>query len=73
DTALIDLRLGEEDGRIVARSLLQQIPQLRIIFMTGFANWAAIASLESVGRVLRKPFSLDLLVSAILEGMSEPR
>ncbi len=71
DTALIDLRLGNQDGRVVAQQLQVMLPNLDIIFMTGFANWAAIASLESLGRVLRKPFSLELLSSAILESFGE--
>lgn len=73
DAALIDLRLGREDGRSVGHDLLQELSQLHIIYMTGFANWAAIASLESVGRVLRKPFSLDLLSSAVREGILPPK
>lgn len=67
DVALVDLRLGDEDGRVVCDKLRTRVPHMEVVFMTGFANWAAVASLESQRRVLRKPFSVSYLESTIHE------
>lgn len=65
--ALIDLRLDGEDGRMVQEMISTKQPQVKTIFMTAYANWAALTSLESAHRVLRKPFTINYLESTIIE------
>lgn len=71
NVALIDLRLGNEDGRDICDKLLNKYPGMTAVFMTGFANWAAVASLESQQRVLRKPFTITYLESTLSEAVQE--
>lgn len=72
--AVIDLRLGNEDGRKVAELVRAIQPNIKVVFMTGFANWAAIASLETNALILKKPFTFDYLESALRESLEgEPR
>jgi PAS domain S-box-containing protein len=63
--ALIDLHLGDEDGRDVARLLLESFPTMTIIFMTGYANSMRAVENEGKYTLLKKPFPIDTLISLI--------
>ena len=53
DVALIDLRLGAEDGRDTARLLTEAFPSIQIIFMTGFATSVQAINREGKHQVLK--------------------
>lgn len=55
---LLDLVLGNDDGRVLARELTEQMPDVPIVFMTAFAHAAALAEASSQHHLLRKPFEL---------------
>jgi PAS domain S-box-containing protein len=65
DVALIDLRLGEDDGRDTAKILSHSFPTIRIIFMSGYAE--SLLAIEHAGiyKVLKKPFAIDSLIALI--------
>lgn len=65
EMALIDLRLGYEDGRDTANLLLESFPSMKIVFMTGFAD--SLHAIEHEGKfpVLKKPFAIDSLIALI--------
>ena len=65
DLALIDLRLGDEDGRDTARSLVEEFPSVQILFMTGFANSVQLINREGKYEVLKKPFAIDSLIALL--------
>lgn len=65
DCAVIDLRLGNEDGRNVADDLVAQCPSIGIVFVTGFSSAAIIVSTSQDREVITKPFASDELVLAI--------
>ena len=58
DLLLMDLSLGEEDGRDVARALRQQGDRLPLIAVTAFAEPQLRAELQEAGFAdyLHKPF-----------------
>jgi DNA-binding response OmpR family regulator len=70
DLVLLDVRLGSDDGREVARELRGERPEIAIAFFTGSAPVE-----EQVGRladgVLPKPFSLEAL-SEIVRRLASP-
>jgi ActR/RegA family two-component response regulator len=65
EVALIDLRLGDEDGRDVAKLLLESFPSIKIIFMTGYAD--SLRAIEHEGKfpVIKKPFAIDSLIALL--------
>ncbi len=58
DVAIVDLNLGEEDGRAVAERIGATSPSTRIVYMTGFAHAASILEAMKSNVVLRKPFTI---------------
>ena len=70
DVALIDLRLGSEDGRDTAKLLVESFPSVQIIFMTGFANSLREIHREGKYIVLKKPFQINSLISHIRNKVS---
>ena len=65
ETALIDLRLGHEDGRDTAKLLLESFPSMKIVFMTGYADSLHVIEHEGKFQVLKKPFAIDSLIALI--------
>jgi two-component system, NtrC family, response regulator AlgB len=63
DLALLDVRLGEDDGLKVLRNLLVEQPSVHVIIMTAFAKLelAVTAMKEGAKDFLRKPFDLEEL------------
>jgi CheY-like chemotaxis protein len=66
--ALIDLRIGEESGFVVATSLKAQLPDLQVIFMTGYTTLNNVESKVRTEPMLMKPFRLADFMSLINEG-----
>ncbi|MEA2791630.1 MAG: hypothetical protein QOG73_4036 [Acetobacteraceae bacterium] len=68
DLLITDVGLpGGVNGRQLADAARQHRPELRVLFITGYAENAAIASgdLEPGMHVLIKPFAMDVLASRI--------
>ncbi|TRW95217.1 response regulator [Paracoccus sp. M683] len=65
--ALLDIRLGQEDGVEIAARLLARHPGLILVIMTAYASVdSAIAALKAGAYdYLRKPFFLDQLMRAL--------
>ncbi len=70
EVALIDLRLGDEDGRDVAKLLLESFPSMKIIFMSGYADSLLVIENEGKFPVLKKPFAIDSLIALIRNKVS---
>ncbi len=71
DLALIDLRLGNEDGRDTAKLLLESFPSIKIVFMTGYADSLHVIAHEGKFPVLKKPFAIDSLIALIGNKVSQ--
>lgn len=71
EIALIDLRLGNEDGRDTAKLLLETFPHIHIIFMTGYADSLHVIEHEGKFPVLKKPFAIDSLIALIGNKVSQ--
>jgi two-component system OmpR family response regulator len=61
---LLDVRLGEEDGIALARSLREEHPDLRIVFLTGSAPKGS-EELVVADAVIMKPFTLEELSGTV--------
>jgi PAS domain S-box-containing protein len=70
EVALIDLRLGDEDGRDVAKLLLESFPSMKIVFMSGYADSLLAIENEGTFPVLKKPFAIDSLIALIRNKVS---
>jgi len=70
EVALIDLRLGDEDGRDVAKLLLESFPSMKIIFMSGYADSLLVIENEGKFPMLKKPFAINSLIALIRNKVS---
>jgi DNA-binding NarL/FixJ family response regulator len=67
DVAVLDARLGDGDGVELAAKLTSQLPDLRVVIFTGYADadLAAAAAEAGVGWLLSKQGSLDRLLASV--------
>ena len=65
--AVVDLTMPVKDGVEVARELRQLVPNLPILFVSGFSKEQAaeLVSTDDHTQFLRKPFRMDRLAAAI--------
>ena len=61
--------LAGEDGRVLAERLVSRRPDLKVLFMTGYAENAAFANgfLEHGMEMITKPFAMERLASKLRE------
>jgi len=66
DGAIVDLRLPSEDGTDLLSAIAERAPQLlpRMVVITT-AKWRPSGELTRVAAVIRKPFALDELTTAL--------
>jgi len=67
--ALIDIVLGDDDGLELGKQLVELLPNIKIVHMTGYAEHAPVSSFRDKTKVLRKPFEIDLAISLLKEGL----
>ncbi len=67
ECAIIDLRLEGESGLVVARSLRESLPQIRILVLTGYGSIATAVDAMRLGAVdyLSKPADTDQIEAAL--------
>ena len=70
DVALIDLRLGSENGRDVAAKLKKLNDNLHIVYMTGYASTIPRIRRHENYDVLKKPFTISDALIAINKTVS---
>lgn len=64
DFIVTDVRMAKMDGFALATAALKILPELRVLFMTGYAGSEVSARLPGA-KVLQKPFDPDELLVAI--------
>lgn len=71
---LLDLRLGEENGMALLEPMRLQLPNIRIILLTGFASIAsAVAAIKrGADDYLSKPVDIQAVDQALRGDRSEP-
>lgn len=67
ECAVVDLRLEGESGLVVARSLRDRLPQIRILILTGYGSIATAVDAMRLGAVdyLPKPADTDQIEAAL--------
>jgi CheY-like chemotaxis protein len=65
DLLLLDVRLGEDDGVELARSLRSERPDLAIAFLTGSAFGLEAETNAVADAVVQKPFTLEELSETV--------
>lgn len=68
--ALIDIRLGNEDGTDVARALREVLPNINIVYMTGYSSLLPAITASSSDTVLKKPFEISTAIAALTKDKS---
>ena len=68
--ALIDIRLGNEDGTDVARELRDMLPNINIVYMTGYSSLLPTITANSSDTVLKKPFEIETAIAALTKDKS---
>ena len=66
DLLITDIGLpGAVNGLALAKTLLAHRPQIKVLFITGYANAAGITEGLALGKVLSKPFSVTELSDCV--------
>ena len=67
DVVLTDLFMPEMDGIEVIAALRRQFPGVRVVAMSGHSgvDYLSVAKELGAARILRKPFAMDDLLSAV--------
>jgi two-component system, response regulator RegA len=70
DAAVVDLRLGEQDGLTLLEPLRAAGPEMRIVVLTGYASIATAVKAIKLGAddYLAKPVTANAVVDALLRG-----
>jgi CheY-like chemotaxis protein len=72
DLMIVDFAMPGLNGAEVATRALRLRPGQKLLFVTGFADAAAIESAAPGAPVLRKPFAAQQLVTAVGESLQAP-
>ena len=74
DLVVSDVVMPEMDGPALLRAMRARNPDLKIIFVSGYAEDAFAKSLEETEKFdfLPKPFALSALVAKVKETMASP-
>ena len=70
DSALVDLRLNNEDGTDVALALREMFPNINIVYMTGYSSLLPTIAATTHDTVLKKPFEIDTAIAALTKDKS---
>ncbi len=70
DLLLTDVIMPELDGPSLVRQVRAERPELKVLFMSGYADGAALDDIE--GEFLAKPFTLKALAEAVKRGLARP-
>jgi two-component system response regulator RegA len=70
DAAIVDLRLGEQDGLTLLGPLRKAGPKMRIVVLTGYASIATAVKAIKLGAddYLAKPVTASAVVDALVRG-----
>ncbi|HYJ08368.1 MAG TPA: response regulator [Polyangiaceae bacterium] len=68
--AVVDLRIGDESGLAVIKSLLSKDPATRVVMLTGYGSIATAVEAMRLGAVhyLTKPADADEILTALRRG-----
>jgi two-component system, response regulator RegA len=71
--AVVDLRIGDESGLDVLRTLLAKDPATRVVVLTGYGSIATAVEAMRLGAVhyLTKPADADQILAALKRGTTE--
>ena len=69
DLVVIDFVMPGLSGAEVARRILAQVPEQRLLFVSGYSETAAITSVAPDAPLLTKPFRADALDAAVREAL----
>lgn len=67
--AVVDLRIGNDSGLKVCQMLLDNIPNIQIVILTGYASIATAVEAIKLGVIqyLTKPTDVDTILNALMQ------
>ena len=68
DFAVVDLRLGAENGLKAVETIMKELPDCRLVVLTGYSSVATAVEAIKLGAAnyLTKPTSVDVIEKALL-------
>jgi PAS domain S-box-containing protein len=74
DLLLTDVVMPEMSGRVLARTLHESMPRLRVLYMSGYADDTVVRHglVEAGLELLQKPFTVRALVSRVRQVLDAP-
>jgi two-component system cell cycle sensor histidine kinase/response regulator CckA len=66
---LTDVVMPGMNGHVVAKSLARIHPETIVVYMSGYTGFAQSGFLESDTRLIRKPFTRDVLLQKLHEAL----
>lgn len=73
DLLITDVMIAQGSGHVLARSLVERCPSLRVLFVSGYSGGAAVKGLDpSQVRFLTKPFGATELTQMIHDLLPPP-
>ena len=75
DYAIVDMRIGVDNGLDLVPKLLAVQPNMRIVMLTGYGNIASAVSAVKVGVVdyLAKPASIESIITALIGNIADDK
>ncbi len=71
--AVVDLRIGNDSGLKVCQMLLENIPNINIVILTGYASIATAVEAIKLGVIqyLTKPTDVDTILKALVQNKAD--
>ena len=72
--AIVDLRIGNESGLSAVKSLLEIVPDMRIVVLTGYASISTAVESIKLGAIqyLTKPAEIEEILKALFHDEGDP-
>ena len=73
DLLIVDYLLPEMKGDAIARIARERWPKLRVMFLSGYAEFLSVTGKSGDDTLIQKPISVDALCKAVAGALREPR
>jgi CheY-like chemotaxis protein len=72
DLLIVDYLLPEMKGDVIARIAKERWPNVRVMFLSGYADFLSLTGKSGDSTLIAKPISSDALCKAVASALREP-